>query len=62
MCCRAISSHKGNWAITTTITHASTKKDIHAIEKFAKEHGFMYAIRPYIFGSCNILSERKKYR
>ncbi len=70
MCCRAISSHKGNWAITTTITHASTKKDIHAIEKFAKEHGFMYAIRPYIFvkgvagkrdENLEYTSESKKY-
>jgi len=40
---------KGNWSITTTITGLSKFDDIRKIEQFASEHGFMYAIRPYIF-------------
>lgn len=40
---------KGNWAITTTITGLSRFSDIKKLEEFASSHGFMYAIRPYIF-------------
>lgn len=41
--------HKGNWSITTTITGLSRFSDVKKIEEFAAKHGFMYAIRPYIF-------------
>jgi len=40
---------KGNWSITTTVTGLSRFGDIKKIEEFAARHGFMYAIRPYIF-------------
>lgn len=40
---------KGNWSITTTVTGLSKFTDIKAIEQYATEHNFMYAIRPYIF-------------
>jgi len=40
---------KGNWSITTTITGLSKFDDIRNIEKFAHDHSFMYAIRPYIY-------------
>ncbi len=40
---------KGNWSITTTITGLSKFADIKELESFATDHGFMYAIRPYIF-------------
>jgi len=41
--------HKGNWAITSTITKLSTLNDIKALHELSREYGFMYAIRPYIF-------------
>lgn len=47
-CMQSISEHKGNWAITTTITGESRWEDIKNIERFAKRYGFMYAIRPYV--------------
>ncbi len=40
---------KGNWSVTTTITGLSRFNDIKKLEEFASRHGFMYAIRPYIF-------------
>lgn len=40
---------KGNWSITTTITGLSKFEDVREIERFAEEHNFMFAIRPYIF-------------
>lgn len=40
--------HLGNWAITSTITKQSEIGDIINIYEYAKEHGFMFAIRPYI--------------
>lgn len=40
--------HKGNWSITTTVTKMTELKDVKAIRKYAYQHGFMYAIRPYI--------------
>jgi MoaA/NifB/PqqE/SkfB family radical SAM enzyme len=43
-----IKQRGGNWAVTSTITAVSTLKDIQALESFAAECGFMYAIRPYI--------------
>lgn len=43
-----VTSRKGNWAVTSTITAVSTLADIKAVESFAAECGFMYAIRPYI--------------
>jgi molybdenum cofactor biosynthesis enzyme MoaA len=42
-----IRKRKGNWAITSTITALSTLEDVQAVERFATECGFMYAIRPY---------------
>ena len=42
-------NHKGNWAITSTITKLSTLDDIKALHEFSKNYGFMYAVRPYIF-------------
>ena len=41
--------HKGNWSITTTITGLTKFSDVQNLEKYAADHGFMYAIRPYIF-------------
>jgi MoaA/NifB/PqqE/SkfB family radical SAM enzyme len=41
-------TRKGNWAITTTITRVTTLDEVKAIEAFAYEHGFMFAIRPYV--------------
>lgn len=40
---------KGNWSITATITGLTRFDDVKRIEAFAEKHGFMYAIRPYIF-------------
>jgi len=40
--------HKGNWAITTTVTKMTELDDVKAIRDFAHERGFMYAVRPYI--------------
>ncbi|NLY18982.1 MAG: radical SAM protein, partial [Clostridiaceae bacterium] len=40
---------KGNWSITTTVTGLTRFDDVKKIEEFAEKHGFMYAIRPYIF-------------
>ena len=40
---------KGNWSITTTITGLTKFDDVKKIEEFAAKHGFMFAIRPYIF-------------
>jgi MoaA/NifB/PqqE/SkfB family radical SAM enzyme len=41
--------HKGNWALTSTITRLTTLQDIKLIEEFALTNGFMYGIRPYVF-------------
>ena len=46
-----IKKRGGNWAITSTITKLSALDDIKALDDFSREHGFMYAIRPYIFVS-----------
>ncbi|MBO5410867.1 MAG: radical SAM protein [Clostridia bacterium] len=43
-----ITERLGNWSITSTITKQSSFEDILNISRFAKENGFMYAIRPYI--------------
>jgi MoaA/NifB/PqqE/SkfB family radical SAM enzyme len=43
-----IRKRRGNWSVTSTITAVSTLKDIQAVESFAADCGFMYAIRPYI--------------
>ncbi|OHB82041.1 MAG: radical SAM protein [Planctomycetes bacterium RBG_16_64_10] len=40
---------RGNWSITTTVTRLSTLDDVQDIERFASDHGFMFAIRPYVF-------------
>ena len=40
---------KGNWSITTTVTGLTKFTDIKALEQYASDHNFMYAIRPYIF-------------
>ena len=42
-------NHKGNWAITSTITKLSTLNDIKVLHEFSKNYGFMYVIRPYVF-------------
>lgn len=44
----AIRKRGGNWAVTTTVTELSTLDEIKALEEFAKSHGYMYAIRPYV--------------
>ena len=41
-------TRKGNWALTTTVSNMSTLQDVKRIEAFAQEHGFMFAIRPYV--------------
>ncbi|GMO27281.1 MAG: GTP 3',8-cyclase MoaA [Termitinemataceae bacterium] len=38
----------GNWALTTTITELASLEDVKALERFANDNGYMYAIRPYI--------------
>jgi MoaA/NifB/PqqE/SkfB family radical SAM enzyme len=43
-----IGKRKGNWSVTSTVTALSTLEDIQAVEDFADDCGFMYAIRPYI--------------
>lgn len=43
-----IAGRRGNWALTTTVTELSTIEEIKALESFANDNGFMYAIRPYI--------------
>lgn len=43
-----ITERKGNWSITTTITKQSDFEDIKNIYRYAKQKGFMHAIRPYI--------------
>lgn len=40
--------HKGNWSITTTVTRMMELEDVKNLREFAYQHGFMYAIRPYI--------------
>lgn len=42
---------KGNWAITTTVSALSDPEDIFALRDYALSHGFMHAIRPYVFVS-----------
>jgi cyclic pyranopterin phosphate synthase len=44
-----ITKRRGCWAVTTTITELSTIGEIKALESFAAENGFMYAVRPYIY-------------
>lgn len=41
-------SHKGNWSITTTVTKQTELDDVKNMIKYAREKGFMYAVRPYI--------------
>ena len=55
-----ITKRGGNWSITTTLTKLSTLDDIKNIRKFCAEHGFMHAIRPYIFvhGTAGKADER----
>ena len=43
-----ITDRCGNWSITTTITRQSSFEDVKNIHAYAKEKGFMFAIRPYI--------------
>lgn len=43
-----ITDRCGNWAITSTITKQSSFSDIKNIHDYAKQKGFMFAIRPYI--------------
>jgi MoaA/NifB/PqqE/SkfB family radical SAM enzyme len=43
-----IKKRGGNWALTTTITELATLDEIKALESFAAQNGFMYAIRPYV--------------
>ncbi len=43
-----ITDRQGNWSITTTVTKQSSFDDIKKIHQYAKEKGFMHAIRPYI--------------
>ncbi len=43
-----ITNRKGNWSITTTITKQSSFDDVKNIYEYAKQKGFMFAIRPYI--------------
>lgn len=40
---------RGNWSITTTVSKLTTLDEVKALEQFAKELGFMYAIRPYVY-------------
>lgn len=40
--------HKGNWSITTTVTKMTELSDVKNMMRYAYDHGFMYAIRPYI--------------
>ncbi len=40
--------HKGSWSITTTVTKLTDLSDVKAMICYAEDHGFMYAIRPYI--------------
>lgn len=40
--------HKGNWSITTTVTKLTELSDVINMMNYANQHGFMYAIRPYI--------------
>jgi len=44
-----IKKHKGLWAVTTTITKLTGLRDVKCMEKFARDNGFMFAIRPYVF-------------
>ncbi|MDD5669003.1 MAG: radical SAM protein [Candidatus Omnitrophica bacterium] len=43
-----IKNKHGNWSIVTTVTGLSTLDEIKKLEQFARENGFMYAVRPYI--------------
>jgi len=43
-----IKGRQGNWSIVTTVTGLSTLDEIKRLEQFARENGFMYAVRPYI--------------
>ncbi len=43
-----ITQRRGNWAITATITKKSSFDDVVNVYEYAKEKGFMFAIRPYI--------------
>ena len=55
--------HKGNWAITTTVTNMTELEDVKNLRDFAGENGFMYAIRPYIHvnGTAGKEDERLVY-
>lgn len=44
-----IKKRKGNWALTSTITKLVKLDDVKALREFAREYGYMYAIRPYVF-------------
>lgn len=39
----------GNWALTTTVSKLTTLEEVKALEALAKELGYMYAIRPYVY-------------
>jgi MoaA/NifB/PqqE/SkfB family radical SAM enzyme len=54
----------GNWAITTTVTGRTTMADVLALERFADDNGFMYAVRPYIFvkGTAGKINEEMAYQ
>ena len=59
-----ITKRGGNWSITTTLTKLSTLNDIKNLRKFSGEHGFMYAIRPYVFvhGTAGKADERLLFK
>ena len=58
-----ITERKGNWSITTTITKQSDFDDVKNIYQYAKQKGFMFAIRPYISvtGTAGKPDESLKY-
>lgn len=58
-----ITERKGNWSITTTITKQSDFDDVKNIYEYAKQKGFMFAIRPYISvtGTAGRPNEALKY-
>ncbi|MCL1843367.1 MAG: radical SAM protein [Defluviitaleaceae bacterium] len=55
-----IKKRGGNWSMTSTITKLSDLEDIKALREFAHAHGFMYAIRPYIFVTGTAGREEKE--
>ncbi|MBR3621306.1 MAG: radical SAM protein [Clostridia bacterium] len=53
----SIPERKGNWSVTTTVSKKSDLNDIIKIYDFARDLGFMFAIRPYI----SVLGTAGKY-